>query len=131
MTDLYRILISGTRDTTSRQDAYVAQVLHVVCCWAWSNELAPLVVHGAARGVDDAAKRAAIDMRADHEPHPADWNTHGEAADRRRNQEMVDLGARICLAFPGPQSVGTWDCIRRATKAGIHVRIYPLGGSDA
>jgi hypothetical protein len=38
---------------------------------------------------------------------------------------MVALGADICLAFPGPGSIGTWHCIKAAANAGIPVRIYP------
>jgi hypothetical protein len=41
-----------------------------------------------------------------------------------RNQHMVDLGARICLAFPLPSSRGTYDCMARAEAAGIPVKTY-------
>jgi len=34
-------------------------------------------------------------------------------------QEPIDL----CLAFPSPGSIGTWDMIRRAARAGIRVRV--------
>lgn len=47
-----------------------------------------------------------------------------------RNQEMADRGADLCLAFPGPESVGTWDMIRKARAAGIPVHIHEPGGSD-
>ena len=40
-----------------------------------------------------------------------------------RNQRMVDFGADVCIAFPLGDSVGTWDCIERAKKAGIPVTI--------
>jgi len=30
------------------------------------------------------------------------------------------------LAFPAPDSRGTWDMVERAVKARIPVRIYPL-----
>jgi hypothetical protein len=36
---------------------------------------------------------------------------------------MVDLGAYICLAFPIGESPGTRDCIERAEKAGIRLRV--------
>jgi coenzyme F420-reducing hydrogenase gamma subunit len=48
------------------------------------------------------------------------------AAGNYRNQEMVDAGADICLAFyqPGAACIGTSDCVRRCTRAGITVRPY-------
>lgn len=60
----------------------------------------------------------------------ADWKQHGRAAGPKRNQLMVDLGATRMCAFPigdDTQSRGTWDCIRRARKAGIPVTIYGMG----
>lgn len=56
----------------------------------------------------------------EQEVHDADWNEYGRAAGPIRNQEMVDAGADVCLAFPtgGP---GTRDCMRRARDAGIRV----------
>jgi len=32
---------------------------------------------------------------------------------------MVALGAKLCIGFPGPRSRGTWDCLEKATNAGI------------
>jgi hypothetical protein len=90
------------------------------------------VVHGAARGADSLAARWCRDIAGTipetsvtEEPHPADWNKHGKAAGPIRNSEMVALGANVCLAFPTQDSIGTWDCIRKAVAAGIPVRIFP------
>jgi hypothetical protein len=84
-----------------------------------------LVVHGDARGLDRVAARVAIALGwPTPEAHPADWDRHGPPAGGRRNQLMVDLGADVCLAFPGPTSTGTWDCVRRARAAGIPVVVY-------
>lgn len=40
-----------------------------------------------------------------------------------RNQFMVDLASPgdWCLAFPGPDSRGTYDCMRRAKERGLQV----------
>lgn len=57
------------------------------------------------------------------EAHPADWKRHGKAAGMIRNREMVALGADLCIAFPLPQSKGTFGCIREAEKAGIEVQV--------
>lgn len=53
---------------------------------------------------------------------PADWRLYGKAAGGIRNQVMVNRGADILVAAPVPgESVGTYDCIRRAKAARIPV----------
>jgi hypothetical protein len=85
-----------------------------------------VVVHGACPNSPDnyAAAWCAVRDIA-QERHPADWQAHGKAAGFIRNQEMVDAGADLCLAFWDGESRGTLDCITRAVKAGIVVRIIP------
>ena len=83
-------------------------------------------IHGAAEGCDTLVEGIATAHSARVERYPADWKNRGNAAGPERNAKMVQSGASICLAFPTPQSAGTWDCIRRAAGAGIPVRIYPV-----
>lgn len=83
----------------------------------------PSIVHGAALGADSLAGREAAALGLSIEPRPAEWDRHGKAAGPIRNQEMVDAGADLLIAFGG--GVGTADCIRRARKAGIPVRQEP------
>jgi hypothetical protein len=68
--------------------------------------------------------------------YKADWDTHGNAAGPKRNQQMVDDGLALkrlfgaelhCLAFPAPDSRGTHDCARRARAAGYNVTFHPVG----
>lgn len=122
MTRPYRILVTGSREW--HDSVSVARELG-----ALRKRLEPgreiVVVHGAAKGLDTIAAFAAGVMKLTVEPHPADWTTHGKNAGPIRNQAMVDLGADICLAFPTASSVGTWDCVRRANKAGIRVIVVP------
>lgn len=115
-----RILVTGSRywdDADAIRDAL---------CWStlgipWRQVF---VVHGDAKGADTIADQMARGMGMIPEPHPADWSTYGRAAGPIRNQEMVDLGASVCLAFLKDGSIGTADCIRRAKKAGIPVTIF-------
>lgn len=91
-----------------------------------------IVVHGAAQGADRLADTVA--RRRPHqftaEPHPAEWRrpdgSTNRAAGIARNQEMVNLGADVCLAFyqRGEENRGTSDCVRRARAAGIRVLEY-------
>lgn len=85
-------------------------------------------IHGAAAGADALVDRIAKTDWAGVavERWPANWAEYGRGAGPIRNQQMVDMGAECCLAFPDPMSVGTWDCIRRAAAAGIKTRIYPV-----
>jgi hypothetical protein len=102
------------------------------------------VVHGAGGNADLMAGREARSRMFHVEPHPADWGgpcrpscrpghrktgngrEYCPAAGNYRNQEMVDAGADICLAFyqPGAANTGTSDCVRRCVRAGIAVRPY-------
>lgn len=55
----------------------------------------------------------------------ADWKTYGKRAGPVRNQQMLDDGQpHLVLAFPSPDSRGTYDMIDRAKKAGVEVRVY-------
>lgn len=83
------------------------------------------------------------DIHVIEERHPADW---GRTCDIRcfhrqrvkdghpycamagpiRNQAMVDLGAHLVLAFPLPESRGTWQCVSAARSAGLVVEVVEL-----
>lgn len=120
-----RILVTGTREWTD-EDAVRSLLIDYI------GDMDPsmvTVVHGDARGLDAAADRIARSLGCQVEPHPAKWKTHGATkAGRIRNQEMVDAGAEVCLAFPKrirAKSKGTWDCLTRAVAAGIPTLIFP------
>lgn len=94
------------------------------------------VRHGDHRtGADKHAKNWCEDFAAWYEqrgitiledPHPADWATHGKPAGMIRNGDMVRFGADEVLAYPDPDSVGTYGCVDLAVRAGIPTRIYRL-----
>jgi hypothetical protein len=131
MSEPLRILVTGSRTCTEGQARTICGSLDAVAD-SLAHEIVGrglTIVHGDCPygGVDLVAHLWALDHPdATPEPHPADWNRHGKAAGPIRNSEMVASGAYVCLAFPGPKSVGTWDCIRKAASAGIPTHIYPL-----
>ncbi len=86
-----------------------------------------VLIHGGANGVDRMAAEIAKELGIRCEEFSADWGL-GRAAGPVRNQKMVDSGAICWLAFPlsGAQNAGTWDCVRRAVDADIHVMVTPL-----
>lgn len=116
-----RILVTGWRDWPE-QDKYVI--------WNRLNEYQAsceipaqfVVVHGQCPygGVDLYAEQWAVTKGHKVEPHPARV-VGGRILGPERNAKMVSLGADICLAFPGPRSRGTVDCMKKAEKAGIEV----------
>jgi len=136
-----RILVTGTRDWPSdfRSRARVYTELEKAAGDTPRRDVT--VVHGGARGVDTYAHQAAVVLGYATEPHPAPWNApcrdgcrhqprqhrsgqaYCPAAGNYRNQDMVDAGADVCLAFyvAGLACVGTSDCDQRAVKAGIPV----------
>lgn len=83
------------------------------------------IVNGACSGADTLAGSYADDNGLGNEKHPADWHGNGRAAGPIRNQEMVDLGANLCIAAWDGVSAGTGDMIKRCVKAGIPVQIVP------
>jgi hypothetical protein len=117
-----RILITGSRDWTDRA------TIEAALSEQWSPTECPVgqvLVSGACpTGADRIAEDVWLQMGGDVERHPADWDKHGKAAGPRRNQEMVDLGAAICLAFPLPNSRGTKHCMAAAERAGIPVHVF-------
>lgn len=98
------------------------------------------IVHGDARGADrtaaDEARKAGLVL----EPHPAEWDKHGEVDDLvpcwcppekkvcklagfRRNEKMAALGADLCIAFWDGSSRGTVDMMERAARHGIPIDV--------
>jgi hypothetical protein len=120
-----RILVTGGRDL--RDYSLVRGILS-----DYSGHPGPVtVVHGAATGADHLAHSAAKSLAMKPEPHFPDYDRYSPSeAPKKRNQEMVDLGANVCLAFPTARSRGTWDCVNRAKAAGIPVKVFDAARAD-
>lgn len=117
---MYRILITGSRDWTDEKAIFNAITEEV-----FGKDVTQItLIHGAARGADSIADKVARFYNLHVEVYPADWQAHGKAAGPIRNQQMIDLGADVCLAFPKGESRGTRHCMKQAKKAGITVRNY-------
>ena len=117
-----RILVTGSRYWKDVQAVYDA--IYNIASKNRDKEV--VVVHGnCPTGADAMAKEyvgiSSLRNILDHEPHDADWDRYGRAAGPIRNQEMVDAGADICLAFPLGESRGTRGCMKMAEDAGIEV----------
>lgn len=115
----FRILITGSRNFNNT--SAMLQIFKSIA-YTISNTNVTLI-HGNARGADRLAGKLAHDLGWTVEVHPADWKKYGRKAGPIRNQEMVNTGANICLAFPVGESRGTRHCITAAQKAGINTII--------
>lgn len=113
-------------------------LFHGACTPRGSDEMV-----GADRYADDWARmNANIDLRR----RPANWEHSGDRAGPLRNLAMVQEAISLApvsrihgLAFPTPQSRGTWNCVRHMRDHHIDVEewsdqrarqwLYPTGAS--
>jgi len=121
MSDTYRILVTGSREWGDWRTITGALIQ---ARRDGNPDAIPVVVQGCARGADFLAAQAARKLGWQVEDHPADWEHRGKLAGLRRNAEMVELGADICLAFIKDGSRGASHCADLAEKAGIPVRRF-------
>lgn len=117
-----RVLVTGSRTWDAVE--VIARAFAEVRAIAPPGE-SVVVVHGdCRRGADAIADRAATYFGWAVERHPADWYRYRKTAGFRRNDEMVALGADVCLAFIRDGSRGASHCAAAAARAGIPVRRY-------
>lgn len=124
----YRIIVTGSRHVTASQGIYVMNVLYLATLRPLALNRTVVIIQGECPygGVDLVAKSWATSAGLPGESYPPEITADGKVLGPARNQRMVDAGGSLCLAFPTIGSRGTWDCVRKAADAGIHVRIYPL-----
>ncbi|WP_329522381.1 SLOG family protein [Spirillospora sp. NBC_01491] len=138
-----RILVTGSRDWDDAGKVGTELYRAIDC----SPGLAPVtVVHGACPTGADRIASEFCESEAAHleqrgvslveERHPASWHHHGNRAGLKRNREMVDAGADVCLAFIAPCSKpncagrdthgshGASHAADLARRAGIPVRQF-------
>jgi hypothetical protein len=92
-----------------------------------------IIIHGGARGADALVDEAARKFGWEVRPYPVDEAKDGpwpEAGGNRNSrmlkeehhperQDPIDL----CLAFPLPESKGTWNMVNLCDQAKIRVRV--------
>ena len=131
MTEIaFRLLVTGHRRTTFSQAQYVRAQLGRLWLPLSVHYDTITVVDGQCPygGVDEVAHLWAEERDdAASERHPMRFWVGGPGmTGPQRNQAMVDLGADLCMGFPGRGSRGTWDCLRKACDAGIPTITLPL-----
>ncbi len=124
----FRLLVTGSRHLLVQDHAYVSQMLtRAVRAPVTHGRDVIVVVGGCLTGVDHFAEKWADRNDFEVEVHRARWELYGAKAGPRRNREMAAAGADLCAAFPGPASIGTWDCMKKAVESGIMTFTFPIG----
>lgn len=118
-----RLIISGTREPLSAEDR--AAVADLVMRGArWADEVG---VGDCPTGVDALVRELVPDAVV----FVARWRELGRRAGPERNGRLVAWAAeaelRWLLAFPGPRSTGTPDCVQQAEDAGVPVVVTEVG----
>lgn len=91
-----------------------------------------MVIHGAARGADTLAGKAAWMLGFGIRVYPADWNKYKRGAGPIRNSLMIkENKIDLVLAFHDDlkNSKGTKDMVGKALELGRPVRLYKSDGS--
>lgn len=122
----FRVIVSGWRGATvERHGEVVHEGLYPIYLTYAPGEVT--LVHGKCPfgGVDLIAEKVAQEWGWNVERHPPEVRA-GRILGSARNRHMCSLGADELVAFPGPGSTGTWDCMRWAARYGIPFRGVPL-----
>ena len=111
---LRRIIFCGSRNWIDRE------VIHKEVERRGNNWI---MIQGGARGADKIAKEEAEASGIPTITVHANWRHYGKKAGPIRNGWMLDLFPIYeVVAFPLPNSVGTYDMIRRAKENGVPVK---------
>ncbi len=91
------------------------------------------VAQGGAAGADACARNSCDVLKIHWQTYPALWDRDGRGAGPRRNIRMLESERPdIVLAYPDPNSRGTWHCVREALQRGIPAVVWaPWAGAAA
>ena len=126
-----RVLVTASR----RWDPKVLAPVLLADVLAWTAVHEPqgrlTIIHGNARGGDQAATIVADMLGANLYRFPAEWEYYGSLGRRRaagvlRNAQMLnEMPPNVVLAYPldEEQRGGTWDMVNLALKRGFAVEV--------
>lgn len=119
------VVVTGSRTWTHRSVLYQAlDEVHAKYGITW-------LIHGRAAGADGLAEAWSIERGVPNPsiPYPS---ARGKDGGPIRNGWLLDLAQALVLlttdtvlvvAFPTPESVGTWNCVTQAKARGLPIRI--------
>lgn len=116
---MVRVLVCGDREWSD------AAMIEATLAELYEMDPGLTIIEGRARGADQMAGRYADVEGIAHERYPPEWERYRRGAGPKRNQQMLDSGVDLVIAFHDDlsQSAGTADMVRRARNAGVPVWI--------
>jgi hypothetical protein len=106
----YKVAMTGSRNWTDIQfikDSLISLVER-------GDSKRYVLIHGGAKGADTICAKAAEELGWKSIVHLPKWDEYGISAGPIRNQLIINERPDILLAFPMPNSRGTYDTIRKA-----------------
>jgi len=106
-----RLCVCGGRDYSDKEkvfeilDSLEFKITKLVC--------------GMARGADTLGYQWAVKNNIPIEEYPAEWTKYGRGAGPIRNQQMLNSGIDILVAFPGGTGTANMVKICKAAKVNI------------
>jgi len=111
MSETYKIAVTGSREWKD-----VKEIKKRLLSASKDKNKKYILISGGAKGADTIAENIANKLKWDVIKHLPNWNKYGRAAGPVRNQLIIDEKPDILLAFPMPESKGTYDAIKKAKK---------------
>lgn len=126
MTDRFVVIVTGWRGATAERDGeLISAALHPI----YLSRDQVILRHGKC-------KYGGVDLIADGLARAWGWGVEAWPAEERngrilgspRNRAMCAASPRadVVVAFPGPGSRGTWDCLHWAARFGIRFEGHPI-----
>lgn len=123
-----KLAIVGSRDLKN-YEFFCATIFKHFLKWTEDRELDmvfdEILTGDCPTGADAMALKFADANRLRCKIFRADWSV-GPKGGPLRNQEIINAGPDLVLAFMAKDSKGTKDCVRRALKGNIPVLIIPV-----
>ena len=120
------LLVAGSRTITNYQ-----RIAHILSNASYVHDVPfKLIIHGGAKGVDEAAGRWALERGYPVSVFHADWELWGKSAGPERNRRMVDACTHGIVVWNGTSrgTAHTINLMRKANKP--LVVVYMTDGSD-
>lgn len=126
--EYYRVLVTGSREWTNI--GLLSLALDHAYAEAVSLGKTMVLIEGlCSKGADKQARNwadvtAIMGTHVEVESYKAYWDLWGRGAGYRRNHEMVELGADVCLAFIKDYSEGSSHTAFLAQVKHIHTLVF-------